>query len=153
MRRCDQVMGVLLLLLSAGVLVESRGLVYREDFSPGAGFFPIWLGISLAILSVTLLLQSTVFRADGGKENPLPGKEALVRVILIATALLVAIVLFERAGFLLSMFVFVAFLLIYLEGYRWYAGIGISGGTVFAIYALFKLALDVRLPSGLFLKF
>lgn len=150
MRRCDRVAGILLLVLAVGVIAESRGLVYVVEFSPGAGFFPVWLGLSLLILSLVFLWTSAVRKSRGAEENPLPGKRALLRVTLILGSLLVTILAFEHLGFLLSMFLFVSFLLIYLEDYRWYSGIGLSAGMVCAIYALFRIGLKVPLPSGFF---
>jgi len=59
---------------------------------------------------------------------------------------------FERIGFLLAMGLLVAFLLIFVEKYRWYSGIIISLVTVFAIYGIFKMWLDVPLRSDSFVR-
>ena len=141
--------GILLLILSVAAIVGSRDLVYKVEFSPGAGFFPFWLGVSLLILSLILLTKNTVLTSSAKEENPLPGKEALLRILSILGSLLVGILLFERIGFLITMFVFVAFLLIVLEKYRWYSGILISLAMVFAVYGIFKIWLNVPLPLGL----
>ena len=150
MRRCNQVAGILLLVLSIAAIVGSRDLIYKVEFSPGAGFFPFWLGASLLILSLILLLKNTVFKSSATEVNPLPGREALLRILSILGSLLVGILLFERIGFLITMFSVVAFLLIYLEKYRWYSGILISLVMVFAVYGIFKIWLNVPLPLGLF---
>lgn len=150
MRRCNQVVGILLLVLSVAVIIGSGDLVYRVEFSPGAGFFPFWLGVSLLILSLILLLKNTVLKSSLKDENPLPGKEGLLRILSIMGSLLVGILLFERIGFLIMMFAVVAFLLIVLERYRWYSGILISLVMVFAVYGIFKIWLNVPLPVGLF---
>jgi putative tricarboxylic transport membrane protein len=149
MRRCNQVAGILLLVLSVAAIVGSKDLIYKVEFSPGAGFFPFWLGVSLLILSLILLLENTVLKPSAKEENPLPGKEALLRILSILGSLLVSILLFERIGFLITMFAFVAFLLIVLEKYRWYSGILISLAMVFAVYGIFKIWLNVPLPLGL----
>jgi putative tricarboxylic transport membrane protein len=149
MRRCNQVAGILLLILSVAAIVGSGDLIYKVEFSPGAGFFPFWLGVSLLILSLILLLKNTIFKSPAKEENPLPGKEALLRILSILGSLLVGILLFERIGFLITMFSVVAFLLIVLEKYRWYSGILISLAMVFAVYGIFKIWLNVPLPLGL----
>ena len=149
MRRCNQVASILLLILSVAVIVGSGDLVYRVEFSPGAGFFPFWLGVSLLLLSLILLMKNTVVKSPVADENPLPGREALLRILCILGSLLVVILLFERIGFLITMFSFVAFLLIFLEKYRWYSGILISLAMVFAVYGIFKIWLSVPLPLGL----
>ncbi len=150
MRRCNQVAGGLLLIFSILVIIASRDLVYAVEFSPGAGFFPIWLGISLLILSLILLVRSTLLKFHMTEKNPLPGRQAVLRIIAIMGSLLVSILLFERIGFLITMFLLVAFLLIFLEKYRWYSGILISVLMVSAVYGIFKILLGVALPSGIF---
>lgn len=150
MRRCNQVVGILLLIFSIWVIIASRDLVYAEEFSPGAGFFPFWLGISLLILSLILLVNSAILKFHMTEDNPFPGKQALLRILYILGSLLVSMLIFERVGFLITMGVFVAFLLIYLEKYRWYSGIVVSALMVFAIYGIFKIWLSVPLPPGLF---
>lgn len=150
MRRCNQVAGILLLILSVAVIYGSGDLVYKVEFSPGAGFFPFWLGVSLLVLSVILLVKNTILKSPLTDENPLPGREGLLRILSIMGSLLVGILLFERIGFLITMFLVVTFLLIVLEKYRWYRGILISLAMVFAVYQIFKVWLNVPLPLGLF---
>jgi len=149
MRRCNQVVGVLLLILSIWVVVESTHLVYTVEFSPGAGFFPFWLGTSLLILSLLLLLYNTILKSKEVKENPIPGKQALWRVFLIIFSLFVSILLFERIGFLIIMFLLIVFLLIFVEKYQWYSATLISVLMVFFVYSIFKIGLDVPLPPGI----
>lgn len=149
MRRCNQVVSILLLLFSAWVVIVSRDLVYSVEFSPGAGFFPFWLGVSLFILSLILLVNSTILKFHMTEGNPFPGKQALLRLLYIMGSLLVSMLLFERLGFLITMGLYGAFLFIYLEKYRWYSGIAISAAMVLAVYGVFKIWLDVPLPPGL----
>ena len=149
MRRCNQIVGILLLILSIWVIKGSKELVYRVEFSPGAGFFPLWLGICLAVLSLILLLKNTIFKLSGKEGNPLPGQKQLMRILLILGSLLISILVFEHVGFLISMFLFVGFMLIFLEKYRWYTGILLSGSMVFAVYSIFKIWLGTPLPPGI----
>lgn len=150
MRRCNQVVGILLFIFSIWIVIASQDLVYKEEFSPGAGFFPFWLGISLLILSLILLLNSTIMKLYMSEDDPFPKKHALLRISGIMGSLLISLLIFERIGFLITMGAFVAFLLIFMEKYRWYSGITISLVMVFAVYGIFKIWLDVPLPPGLF---
>jgi hypothetical protein len=149
MRRCNQAASILLLILSIAAIVGSRDLIYKVEFSPGAGFFPFWLGVSLMALSLILLLKNTVLKSAVKEENPLPGRGALLRILSILGSLLAGILLFERIGFLITMFSISAFLLIFLERYRWYSGILISLVMVGTVYGIFKIWLNVPLPLGL----
>ena len=149
MRRCNQVVGILLLIFSIWVVKESRGLVYTVEFSPGAGFFPFWLGVSLLVLSLILFLGNTIISPRGAEGTPLPGKQALFRIVLILGALLLSILIFESLGFLLSMILFIVFLLMILEKHRWYSAIPMSLVMVFSIYGIFRVWLGIPLPLGI----
>ncbi len=142
-------MGIILLLLAVFVIIGSRELEYTREFTPGAGFFPFWLGISLALLSIVLLIKNTILESHKREGSPLPGKQAFLRIMLILGALLADLLLLERIGFLLAMTVFASFLLIFLENYRWYKGVLISVVMVFAVYGIFKIWLDIPLPRGI----
>lgn len=149
MRRCNQVVGVLLLIFSIWVITGTRDLIYKEEFSPGAGFFPFWLGVSLLILSAVLLFNSTVLKFHKSEANPFPERHALLRVLSILGILLFSLLLLEYLGFLLTMGLLVALLLILIEQYRWYSAILISAVMVIAVYTIFKTWLGVPLPPGL----
>jgi putative tricarboxylic transport membrane protein len=142
--------GILLLIFSVWVIKESRGLVYMVEFSPGAGFFPFWLGVSLLVLSLILFLGNTIINLHGTEANPLPAKQALFRIVLILGALLLSILIFESLGFLLSMTLLIAFLLMILEKHRWYSAIPMSLVMVCSIYGIFKVWLGIPLPLGIF---
>ena len=150
MRRCNQVVSILLLILSIYVIIGSRELTYTVEFSPGAGFFPFWLGISLFICSFILLLNSSILKYYTNEENPFPDKQAFLRIIFIAVSSFIGIVMFEQIGFLISMTLLVAALLVFLEKYKWYSGILIAVLMVSAIYGLFKGSLAIPLPRGVF---
>jgi putative tricarboxylic transport membrane protein len=149
MRKCNQAMGIILLLLSLFVIFGSRELEYTREFTPGAGFLPFWLGISLAILSIVLLIKNTILKSNKSEDNPLPRKQAFLRIIIIFGSLFAGVLLLERLGFLLVMTLFTACLLIFLENFRWYKGALISVVMVSAVYGIFKIWLNIPLPSGL----
>ena len=150
MRRCNQVAGIVLLIFSIVVIVKSTDLVYVVEFSPGAGFFPFWLGIILAVSCLILLVHNTILKSPESGDNPFPDRQAILRIAFILGSFLAGILVFERIGFLISMFLFTTFLLVVVEKYRWYLGIAISLTMVFAVYGIFKIGLDIPLPPGLF---
>lgn len=149
MRRCNQVTSVLFFIFAVIVIIQSRKLVYAVEFTPGAGFFPFWLGIILAISSLILLVRNTILRVGETGESTLPSKHSIFRIMLVLSSFFFSIMVFERIGFLISMFFFISFLLIVLEKYRWYYGLLISLGMVSAAYGIFKMGLGISLPPGL----
>jgi hypothetical protein len=68
---------------------------------------------------------------------------------MILGSLFVTMLFFERIGFHITMTLLIAFLLIFLEKYRWYSAVPISVLMVFAVYGIFKIWLDVPLPLGI----
>ena len=67
---------------------------------PGAGFFPLLLGLTLSLLSV-MLLAMTLASPAGGSTHVWPERP---EVLYLVGSLVAAVWLFERAGFLLTIF-------------------------------------------------
>ena len=59
MRTADRIAAVLLLVFGAGyALTALRSYTYWGAHGPGTGFFPFWLGLALAILSLLFLVSA-----------------------------------------------------------------------------------------------
>ncbi len=69
---------------------------------PGAGFFPLFLGLTLGVLSIMLLVQSLASPAPDSKRL-WPEQPA---VFYLVGSLVAAVWLFERAGFPIAMALF-----------------------------------------------
>lgn len=60
MTRSRQVAAGVFALLGVFAIVESRQLPYYTSNGPGPGFFPLWIGIALAVVSTIHLVQLLV---------------------------------------------------------------------------------------------
>ena len=69
MRRGDFWSGLALAFLGAYIVGQARGWVYMGEDGPGAGFFPLWYGGAMIVLSL-LLVSGTVLKAARGAAPP-----------------------------------------------------------------------------------
>lgn len=150
MKKGDRIFAFIGLGLSLWMILESLRFEYKTTYTPGPGFHPFWLGVCLALLSLSLLFNTFKQKARKGEEKSrLPGKKSLLRVglILLFTA---GFAFFMTAlGFVLTVALFVFGILFALERYTLFKsllyGILMSG----AVLLIFRYWLNVELPKGL----
>lgn len=149
-RTVNVVSGIIFLVLSGLVLVESLGLQFYAEGVPGPGFFPTLLAISLALGGAVLIVMSLVKPAEelGQFERPTPVQAQ--RSLGVWLALLIAIFAVQFVGFVLAMFLLVAALMLFIERRRSIGSIVTIVLTPLLAYLLFGALLQVRLPTGLF---
>ena len=121
---------------------------------PSAGFFPFMGGAILICLSLVELISVIVDRKK--KEDPskreqfFPQRNSWKRLLLILLSLFAYVFSLEYLGFSISTFLFVIFLMRFLEPQKWITAIAMAFLTSILSYALFELWLKVQLPKGLF---
>jgi hypothetical protein len=138
-------------LLGVGIFFASRArnLDVGRIVQPGPGFFPFWLGVSLILLSLALIIRG--FRAKAGTS---PVAQSLwkgilwKKVILTLGALLIYAFLLESLGYVLATFLLMFFLFRAIEPQRWPVVILGSIVTSLVTYVVFRLWLQVQLPMG-----
>ena len=132
------------LLLSGWICFEAFQVPLGTLRMPGAGFFPLVLGLTLGGLSIGLLAQSLANRTRGSPriwpERP--------EVLYLMASIAVAAWLFERAGFLPAMALFLGAALRVLGTRNW-ATVVVAAlvGSVVS-YVVFGRALQIALPTG-----
>lgn len=138
-----------LLLFGILAIVEARKLTIGELGRPGPGFFPFYLAVALAIVSLVLLVQS--LHQATGEQRPFqePGESlrrgkiawTLFGLFLYAFAL-------EPLGFLLPTFILMLFFFRAVDPLRWTAAISGALATSALTYVIFKLWLQIPFPAG-----
>jgi putative tricarboxylic transport membrane protein len=124
--------------VGAVVAYQAARLPYwQADGSPGPGFLPLWLALSLVGLSVVVLLQAP--RADRYPQTAVVGsfRPMLVRLALLAGYVTLA----GTLGFAISTFLYLA------VSFR-QADVG-SGRQTIALAALITLGLVLVFPLWL----
>lgn len=148
MRAADRTGAAVLLALAVAYTATAAGrYTYWTATGPGSGFFPFWLGLVLAALSI-LLLASAVRRPDPGPAW-LPTGHGAARfvVVVVVTALFIA--LLPLLGMALGTAVFLGVLLRMLEGHSWRTTAAVAVGAAVANWAVFVLWLRVPFPVGM----
>jgi Tripartite tricarboxylate transporter TctB family len=132
-RRKAGVVALVFLLLGGWISVESLQLPFGSFRMPGAGFFPLLLGITLSGLALLLLIVQLLGEGEA-EPHILPAR---TEVLSLMAALCAAAWLFERAGYLLTMVLFLSVVLKMLARLGWLAaGILALTGSL-ATYLLF----------------
>lgn len=130
--------------LSLWICLGARQVPFGSIRMPGAGFFPLLLGMSLGLLSLILLATILVGNAATANREATPHREILA---LIGT-MFASAWLFERAGFLLTMGLFVGVTVQVLARTPWALTLVIALIGSIASYLLFDRVLMISLPAG-----
>jgi putative tricarboxylic transport membrane protein len=131
--------------------VGSLRLSLGSFHHPGPGFLSFYAGLILGGLALVVHLQSQ--KAPSAKREPEPiwsNKRRGWKMVLTVVALLVYAVGMNYLGFLISTFIFLAFLLKVIEPQRWSVALLGSLAASGAFYLVFEMGLQSQLPKGPF---
>jgi putative tricarboxylic transport membrane protein len=148
MKRINQWTAIIFLLLSAYIVWYSLMLEYYTSLGPGPGFFPLWLGVAMGILSMIWFVQIKILPRQTKDEDFLPKRSGVIRILSIIGALVMISYLMDIFGFQLMMFLFLVFLLIILGRQPVWLTLVVSFLGSFGVYHLFGGYLDVSLPEA-----
>ena len=144
--------GELVLVGALGVLgivcmVLSSRLPYMGEFAPGSGFMPFWLGFALTTLALLFIARRVHARQWLASTSQLPPAEWR-RPVMVALGLVVCVAVIEKAGWTLSVVLYILFLARVVEGRRWSVSLALAIGTAVTLWLLFRTWLGVPLPRG-----
>ena len=137
-------------LLFFGTLIcwEARKLDIGRIVKPGPGFFPFWLGFSLVLVAVALMIQQRRAKTGEPAQGLWKGRQ-WEKIIYILGALLLYAFFLEFLGYIIATFLLMFFLFRAVEKQKWPVVILGSISASLLTYGLFKLWLQVQLPVGL----
>jgi putative tricarboxylic transport membrane protein len=144
--RVWQAAAVALFALFGWFVFESLRLSLTDALGPGPGFFPFWLGVLGAVLSVILILQLRVRPAEAGTDSIAFDRAGTRNVLLVLGGLIAASAMLELAGFRLAMLALIAYVLAVLGVRRWLAIALFALAGSFGVYYVFYDLLKVPLP-------
>jgi putative tricarboxylic transport membrane protein len=146
-RRGRQVACVCLLGIFLAALLISLDYSLTDALGPGPGFFPFWLSLIGATLTLAILIQDARSR-DTAAADILPDRQSALQAGAVVFALTAAGALIETLGFRLTMLLFIAGLLAAL-GARSPAAIVLTAlAGSFGVFHIFYYWLKVPLPVG-----
>jgi putative tricarboxylic transport membrane protein len=139
---CACLLGIFL-----AALVTSLGYSLLDALGPGPGFFPFWLSLIGAVLTIGIAIQDAR-DPDIATTTILPDRSAALQAGSVLAALIAAAVLLEPLGYRLTALLFIAGLLLVL-GARSPIAIGATAlGGSFGVFHAFYHWLKVPLPIG-----
>lgn len=149
MERKDLISGIFWLVIGIVFTLWSNSYQIGNFGEPGPGLLPLILGILLICFSLILVargwkacrLQKT------GKAVSLP--DSWKRIAYTLVVLLVSTALFEKAGYLLTIFLFMVFLMLWTEWRNMKKVLITALLTTLAVYLVFILLLKQPFPAGL----
>jgi putative tricarboxylic transport membrane protein len=149
LRRADFWSGLALAALGTYIVSEARRWVYMGEDGPGAGFFPLWYGSLMIVLSLALV-AGTVLKKSAGREPASIAWDDLGRALTCWAAFVASIALMPFMGFTISFALLTWFIVAVMarQPQRIALGVAIGGAALF--YAIFAWALDLSLPKGWF---
>lgn len=145
-KRGDVVSGALLAALGMFVVLEARQWEYLGPEGPGPGFFPLWYGMVMIVLSLALVVSGARGAAPAGRLKWREVGSALVTW----TAFTVCVALLKVLGFLLAFGLLTLFVVGVMYRQPWRVALAVAAGNVIGFYLVFPLALNVALPVGIF---
>jgi hypothetical protein len=150
MRRVYQVTGIVFLALGIYVAVEAGRMEYFTSIGPGAGFFPFWLGLLMAVLAVVWLGQVSFGAPVATPEGFLPDRTGVARIFAVLVALVAFTGLVDRLGYCLTMLAFSLGLLVGVGRQPLIVSLSFALTASLGIYYVFRYWLGVHLPPSTF---
>lgn len=147
------VVAAVVVLTGAVTIIGSLPLGYWTALGPGPGFFPLWLGILLAVLGVVwAVTEMRTWRAGAparaADEDEEPPEYSLRTASAIVISLVVLAACLEVLGYQLSMLFFLLFHLLVLGKRGLLLSIVVALVGSFGVFMIFTLLLGVPLPAS-----
>ena len=126
-----------------GRAVKKPGFASHQD--PGPQFFPILLGLGLALGGILLIVKSFLNSKSDSESSKEPLRNRVLLVFI--GGFLVYLLSMPWIGFSLASCAFI-FSMIRLQGSRWFVALPMAIGLVLGIQLLFGTLFHVQLPPG-----
>jgi putative tricarboxylic transport membrane protein len=136
--------GLALAALGGYIVSAARGWTYMGEDGPGPGFFPLWYGGAMIVLSLALV-AGAVLKPRGPKAVRMAD---LGRALLCWAAFAACIALMHLVGFIAAFALLTWFVIAIMARRPQRVALPIAIGGALGFYALFAWALEVSLPPG-----
>ena len=137
--------GLVLAALGTYIVAQAKAWPYMSEEGPGPGFFPLWYGGVMVVLSL-LLVAGAVLKPAA---NPKGIAWAEVgRAMLCWAAFVACIVVMRWVGFVVAFALLTWFMARVMAARPQRVAIPLAVGLAVIFYALFAWGLDVSLPQG-----
>lgn len=143
MMKSDRWTGLVVLLFSLYVCLESGRLGFGAYSRPGPGFFPFYSGLLLAAFSLVLIPIGFLARQE--KEAPWDNS---LNIFMVGLSMFAFAWLLEPLGFVATAFLFTVFLFKAVERRGWIFSLAAALLIAGSSYVVFDRWLQAQLPAG-----
>ena len=150
MKRYDRVCSLICLAFAGMIIYLSFSVPMGRISKPGPAFMPFWVAVTLALLSILLWVEAGRRKESSAPVPFLSGEGRWSSVMMTVGALLGYAFLVEPVGFLISTLVLLLFLFRFIGNLKWWVVFTGMLLVTLMTHVLFKVALKVQLPAGLF---
>ena len=140
--------GAALAALGGFVFSEARQWEYMTAEGPGPGFFPLWYGIAMVLLSLVLIIGA-LRRTPPAAGHAQTDWSGIGRALLCWGVFALSVLLLKWLGLLLSLALLTLFIARVMYGKPLKVALATAAGNVAGFYLVFHMALGVELPVGL----
>jgi len=152
MGRKDLISGIFWLSLGIMFSLWSSSYQIGSFAEPGPGLLPLILGILLILFSLILVARGLMAYRSQETRTAVSLPSTWKRIAYTLVVLLFATVLFEEAGYLLTIFLFSVFLMLWTEWRNIKKVLITAFLTTLAVHIVFVLLLKQPFPVG-FMRF
>ena len=138
---------LVLIVFSGTVIREALDLDVGTPANPGSGFMIFGTAAVLGLMASAQFIKS-LFPKDQQEEEPRE-KIKLWRIVSVIAANAIYIAVLDRAGYILSTFILLCFLLQVYEKGKWVWAVAGAAATSVLTYLIFAKLLQLNLPKGL----
>ena len=134
--------GLLFIAIGAGLALGALNYKLGSAAEPGPGYFPLGLGVLLAVLGVVVLGRSRAAGANGGRI----GRIAWRPLVIITLAVAMFGFALPRAGLLVAMPLLVVVTSLAGDEFAWREALLTAAFMTVASWLIFVVALSMPLP-------
>ena len=147
LNKSELIAAAVLFALGLSIIFQALAWTYLTPDGPGPGFFPLWAGIGITVLSAGIAFFHiyAVFNEQPVERTNWDGS---ARVLAGWAGLAVAIALLKPAGFVVSFFLLTLFLVFFVFRRRFITALAVGIGSCAGFWLVFEKLLDVQLPIG-----
>ena len=147
-RTMDIVVALILLGLAGIVIADSLrlGVRWREIEGPGAGYFPFYIGLLLAISSAVVLLRAVFDRPAAARI--FVSKPAFRQVLAVLVPLVAYVAAVGIIGIYVASAIYIALFMWHFGRYSPLRGAAVGIGVALALFLMFEIWFLVPLPKG-----
>jgi putative tricarboxylic transport membrane protein len=150
LKRADIIVGIIGVLLSGFVFMETVKFPEDKVLIMGPSFFPKLLATGLMVMSIILLIKALMGKSMQTNEKFDIKDPGIQRSGIALLATVIYCLLLPHLGFILDSTLYLVFLMYLLKQRSYIKMTLISLAVSLAVFAIFRIALNITLPLGFF---